>query len=302
VNLRQTILFLFSAAFVSVSAAPATVTNTVQLAEADWDWVRNELVVRSAAQLDAESPRYKKGDEMKIRLVTGTDINGQFDFASDSYFIVIRNKAESRQPFIDLDPSDRVRIDPSFREATVKIEALLQARAIFAAASKVKEPEPREKPTWDDLMKNGTTAEMNTEARRIMKTWSLRNPGPLDPGHAAVIFSGLAPADPEAAYALGTMIFNGAGIRKNGELSLNLISHAAKAGVSESYRFLDRFKVESYRRDGAAKAGADWLAKQKSNLLLHKDSILALKAERETRRKETLGIKDAPPVDPKTKK
>lgn len=308
-NVRRPLALLLSVlAPALLRAAPpasAPAAPPFPLEASDFDWIRNELIVREAEKLEKEVPRIEKGTDIKMRLIAGTDLIGSFDFASSNYFIVVRSKVESRQFYRELDPSDRLRLDRTYRDDWVKLSATARTWAILAAA-KVPMPEPRAEPTWADLQRNGSPEEMVQFARRLATTWTARNPGERDPGHAALLLHACAAENrADAVGLLGRMYLQGHGVRRNGELALRMLAWAANAPErsKDAEDALRKFDVDSNRREMAVEGGAKWVRERQTEIQAHGVYIQGQKDARELKRKETLGVKEEPAKpDPKAGK
>ena len=277
-------------------AAPAPIT----LSTNDLEWVRHEIYVRESERMDQELPRTKKDDELRLRLINGADLVGSFVFASSNTFTAVRNNVESRQSFRDLDHQDRLRLDPTFREAALKLASLAQAQALMPPLKTP--PPPRSGLTWEELLRSGTADERLAFARSILATWSERSPGPLDPGYAFLLSVSALPVNTDAAALAGLMLLNGQGVRKNPELSLQLLAASAAGKSNEASSVLAKFKVDNSRRVQAQADGERWLAARREELRRHEPRVMALKKEREEARLATLGPEPAPPPPPEPPK
>jgi hypothetical protein len=297
------LLFLALGRAAAADTLPAVepVPPVVPLAESDREWVRNEIYVREAERMDRDSPRVQKGDELRLQLLNGNELIGTFVFASSNSFTVVRNQVESRQYFRELDIPDRLRLDPGFREAALKIAALAQTEALLPARKPA--PSPRTPLDWEELLRTGTREEMHLFARRVLGSLATeRVPGPLDAGHAWLLLQASAPVKPEALADLGQLYVRGVGVRRNGELSLNLLAAASRVGVQSASDFINKTKVDSNRRRSAETAGQRWQEERRTDALRYQAHTLGMKQEREARRRETLGPEEPPPPPPPPKK
>lgn len=167
----------------------------------------------------------------------------------------------------------------------------------------VKKPTPpRTGLTWEEVLRSGTAEERLAYARTILATWTERNPTPLDHGYAFLLAVSALPVNTDAAALAGHMLLNGQGVRKNPELSLQLLSAAAAGKSSEASAFLSKFKVDGARRVQAQAEGERWLAARREELRRHEARVMALKKEREEARRATLGPEPPPPPEPPKKK
>lgn len=190
--------------------------------------------------INARFPPFERGDALVVRRSDGQVLRGTlFRQLEGTVTLLLEDRERVEVPLGDIDLSNRIRLDDTFRELTIRGRVEEDLAMQSAEARRVLDTSSiRTLDDWTEAAWRGFP-----EAQRNVGLAHLQGRGTDVDYPVAFVWMRIAAqqGDPAAQYHLGLMYFRGRGAPPSESTGLNWISRAAEQGHPQARQALDQY-------------------------------------------------------------